>query len=503
VRERAIRKVLVANRGEIAVRVIRACRDMGIASVAVYSEADRAALHVRLADEAYLLGPAPSRESYLLIERVLEAASRSGADAVHPGYGFLAENPAFAGACEKAGVTFIGPASETIALMGEKTSARRVASAAGVPVVPGSQQVLATDDEIRGEARRIGFPVMLKAAAGGGGKGLRLVSSEAELESAMARARGEARGAFGDDSLYVEKAIERPRHIEIQVLADAHGNAVHLFERECSVQRRHQKIVEESPSPFVTPALRARMGELAVALVRKAGYRNAGTLEFLVDASRNPYFLEMNTRLQVEHPVTELVTGLDLVKLQIRIARGEKLPFGQQDLAQRGHSIECRVYAEDAARGFLPSPGRIVALRTPSGPGVRDDSGIYEGWEVPIHYDSLLSKVVTHGSDRAEARERMLRALAEYKIVGVQTSLPFLSRLLRHPAFVAGDYDTTLVDRILAAGDDQSQGQVVVAVVAAAIRAFRERHLTHAAPAGDAPSPWWRAGLAEAQGSRS
>jgi acetyl-CoA carboxylase biotin carboxylase subunit len=502
VRERAIRKMLVANRGEIAVRVIRACRDMGIASVAVYSEADRAALHVRLADEAYLLGPAPSRESYLLIERVLEAASRSGADAVHPGYGFLAENPAFAGACEKAGVTFIGPASETIALMGEKTSARRVASAAGVPVVPGSQQVLATDDDIRGEARRIGFPVMLKAAAGGGGKGLRLVSSEAELESAMARARGEARGAFGDDSLYVEKAIERPRHIEIQVLADAHGNAVHLFERECSVQRRHQKIVEESPSPFVTPALRARMGELAVALVRKAGYRNAGTLEFLVDASRNPYFLEMNTRLQVEHPVTELVTGLDLVKLQIRIARGEKLPFGQQDLAQRGHSIECRVYAEDAARGFLPSPGRIVALRTPSGPGVRDDSGIYEGWEVPIHYDSLLSKVVTHGSDRAEARERMLRALAEYKIVGVQTSLPFLGRLLRHPAFVAGDYDTTLVDRILAAGDDENQGQVEVAVVAAAIRAFRERHLTHGAPAGDAPSPWWRAGLAEAQGGR-
>ena len=502
-RERAIRKVLVANRGEIAVRVIRACRDMGIASVAVYSEADRAALHVRLADEAYLLGPAPSRESYLLIERVLEAASRSGADAVHPGYGFLAENPAFAGACEKAGVTFIGPASETIALMGEKTSARRVASAAGVPVVPGSQQVLATDDDIRGEARRIGFPVMLKAAAGGGGKGLRLVSSEAELESAMARARGEARGAFGDDSLYVEKAIERPRHIEIQVLADAHGNAVHLFERECSVQRRHQKIVEESPSPFVTPALRARMGELAVALVRKAGYRNAGTLEFLVDASRNPYFLEMNTRLQVEHPVTELVTGLDLVKLQIRIARGEKLPFGQQDLTQRGHSIECRVYAEDAARGFLPSPGRIVALRTPSGPGVRDDSGIYEGWEVPIHYDSLLSKVVTHGSDRAEARERMLRALAEYKIVGVQTSLPFLGRLLRHPAFVAGDYDTTLVDRILAAGGDETQGQVEVAVVAAAIRAFRERHLTQGAPAADAPSPWWRAGLGEAQGGRS
>src|SRR5262245_30901976 len=318
----------------------------------------------------------------------------------------------------------------------------------------------------------------------------------------MARARGEARGAFGDDSLYVEKAIERPRHIEIQVLADAHGNAVHLFERECSVQRRHQKIVEESPSPFVTEELRARMGELAVALVRKAGYRNAGTLEFLVDASRNPYFLEMNTRLQVEHPVTELVTGLDLVKLQICIARGEKLPFEQQELAQRGHSIECRVYAEDAERGFLPSPGRIVALRTPSGPGVRDDSGIYEGWEVPIHYDSLLSKVVTHGGDRAEALRRMVRALAEYRIMGVQTSLPFLGRLLRHPAFVAGDYDTTLVNQVLAGSGDERGREVEVAVAAAAIRAFRERQAARSTPAGDAASPWWRAGLAEAQGSR-
>jgi acetyl-CoA carboxylase biotin carboxylase subunit len=362
---RAFRKVLVANRGEIAVRVVRACRDLGIASVAVFSEADKGALHVRLADEAYPVGPAPSRESYLRIDTILDVARRAQVDAVHPGYGFLAENAAFAAACEEAGVVFIGPRSETITLMGEKTSARRVAVEAGVPVVPGTLEPLKDDAEIGREAERIGFPLMLKAAAGGGGKGLRLVARPEDLESSAARARSEALSAFGDDSVYLERAILRPRHIEIQVLGDEQGGAVHLFERECSIQRRHQKVVEESPSPFLTPELRERMGQMAVSLVKHVGYRGAGTLEFLVDQERNPYFLEMNTRLQVEHPVTELVTGVDLVALQIEIAQGGALPFRQEDLSQRGHAIECRIYAEDTEQGFLPSPGRITGLGPP------------------------------------------------------------------------------------------------------------------------------------------
>ena len=466
------RKVLIANRGEIAVRVIRACREMGLPTVAVYSEADRAGLHVRQADEAYLLGPAPSRESYLRIDRVLDVAKSSGADAIHPGYGFMAENPAFAAACEQAGVAFIGPRSETIALMGEKTSARRAATEAGLPVVPGTLQPVRGAEEIRREAERIGFPLMLKAAAGGGGKGLRLVKAAAELEGAADRARSEARNAFGDDSLYLEKAITRARHIEIQVLADHHGDAVHLFERECSIQRRHQKIIEESPSPFVTAELRERMGGLAVALVKKIGYRNAGTLEFLVDEARNPYFLEMNTRIQVEHPVTEMVTGEDLVKLQIRIAQGEPLPFRQEALSQRGHAIECRVYAEDPDRGFLPSPGRIVALRVPGGPGIRDDSGIYEGYEVGVQYDSLLSKLVAYGFNRQDAILRMRRALEEYRILGIKTTLPFLDRVLHHPSFEAGDFDTSFVEKVFAESDRDRERPWDVAVAAAAIRAY-------------------------------
>jgi acetyl-CoA carboxylase biotin carboxylase subunit len=501
--ERAFRKLLVANRGEIAVRVMRACRELGITTVAVYSEADRAALHVRQADEAYLLGPAPSRESYLRIDRVIEVAQRSGADAIHPGYGFLAENAAFARACEQAGIAFVGPRSETIALMGEKTSARRAALAAGVPVVPGSLQPLAESSELRREAERIGFPLMLKAAAGGGGKGLRLVSRPEDLEAALARARSEAQSAFGDQSVYLEKAIERPRHIEIQVLADQHGAALQLFERECSIQRRHQKVIEESPSPFVDPELRERMGALALALTRQAGYLNAGTLEFLVDADRNPYFLEMNTRLQVEHPVTELVTGCDLVKLQIRIARGERLPFRQQDLRQRGHAIECRVYAEDPERGFLPSPGRIEALRVPGGPGVRDDSGVYEGCVVPVQYDPLISKLIAYGEDREEALARMRRAVAEYKVIGVKTTLPFFERVLRHPAFAAGNYDTSFVEKAFAAAGPRGERPVQVAVAAAAIRAYRERQAGRGDPAAAGPgaSAWWQAGLREAQRS--
>jgi acetyl-CoA carboxylase biotin carboxylase subunit len=488
-----LRKILIANRGEIAVRIARACRELDITSVAVYSEADRAALHVRMADEAVLIGPAPSRESYLRIDRVMDAVRRSGADAVHPGYGFLAENAAFARACEEAGIVFIGPRSETIALMGEKTSARRLAVEAGVPVVPGTLQPVDDLDALRREADRIGFPVMLKAAAGGGGKGLRLVPDATSLASSAERARSEALSAFGDGSLYLEKALLRPHHIEIQVLADTQGHAVHVFERECSIQRRHQKVIEESPSPFMTPELRERMGGLAVALAQKAGYRSAGTLEFLVDAGRNPYFLEMNTRLQVEHPVTEMVTGLDLVKLQIGIAQGEPLPFGQGDLRQTGHAIECRVYAEDPAQGFLPSPGRIVALRAPAGPGVRDDSGVYEGGEVPIHYDPLISKLVAWGADRAEAIARMRRAVSEYAVLGITTTLPFFDRVLRHPAFVAGDIDTGFIERHLAdLGAAPSDEVRDIAVVAAAVRALRERTAARAEPSAPAGSAWRR-----------
>jgi acetyl-CoA carboxylase biotin carboxylase subunit len=500
---RQFRKILVANRGEIAVRVIRACREMDIASVAVFSEADRAGLHVRLADEAYPIGPAPSRESYLRVDRVLEAAQASGADAIHPGYGFLAENPAFARACEDAGIAFIGPRSATIALMGEKTSARREAVAAGVPVVPGTLEPAADEREVAREAERIGYPVMLKAAAGGGGKGLRLVASPADLAPALARVLSEAQGAFGDDRVYLEKAISRPRHVEIQVLGDHQGHVVHLFERECSIQRRHQKVIEESPSPFLTPALRERMGELAVALARRVGYVNAGTLEFLVGGDREPCFLEMNTRLQVEHPVTEMVTGLDLVKLQIRIAQGEPLPFAQGQIAQRGHAIECRVYAEDPDAGFLPSPGRIQALRAPGGPGVRDDSGVYEGWEVPVHYDSLVSKLVVWAETREEAIRRMRRAVAEYRVVGIRTTLPFFARVLGHPAFVAGDFDTRFVETQLAATLGPRPRSVEIAIAAAAIRAFEERRAGRVPP--DRPGlPGWRAaGLHEAQASRS
>jgi len=503
---RAFRKILVANRGEIAVRVIRACREMGIRTVAVFSEPDRAALHVRLAEEARFIGPAPSSESYLSIDRILEAAEASGAEAVHPGYGFLSENAAFAGACEEKGLVFIGPRSETIALMGEKTGARREALAAGVPVVPGTLEPLTDEAAIGREAAGIGFPIMLKAAAGGGGKGMRLVGSADELPSALARARSEARGAFGDDRVYLEKAIVRPRHVEIQVLADLHGNAVHLFERECSIQRRHQKVIEESPSPLVTPELRERMGALAVALAKRVGYVNAGTLEFLIDADRHPYFLEMNTRLQVEHAVTEEVTGVDLVKAQVRIAQGEVLPFGQEDLAQRGHAIECRVYAEDPEAGFMPSPGRITALRTPDGPGVRDDSGVYEGWEVPVHYDPLISKLVVWAPTREDAIQRMRRAVSEYKVLGIRTTLPFFQRVLRHPAFVAGDIDTSFVETVSAEADPDRAGResVRLAVAAAAIRTFRERRTSRLRPSEDVAvrSAWWAAGLREAHGRR-
>jgi acetyl-CoA carboxylase biotin carboxylase subunit len=502
--ERAFKKVLVANRGEIAVRVIRACHELDIAAGAQSSEAHRAPPPVGRPDEAYLVGPAAARDSYLRIDRVIEIAARAGADAVHPGYGFLAENAAFAEACEASGLAFIGPPSRTIALMGEKTSARRLAVEAGLPVVPGSLEPLVDDAALAREAERIGYPVMLKAAAGGGGKGLRRVARPEELGSAAARARSEDRSAFGDDRVYLEKVLERPRHVEIQVLADAHGGTVQLFERECSIQRRHQKIIEESPSPLLTPELRERMGGLAVALAQKVGYRNAGTVEFLLDAERNPYFLEMNTRLQVEHPVTELVTGEDLVKLQLRIAMGQRLPFRQAELRQRGHAIECRIYAEDPERGFLPSPGRIRALRLPGGPGIRDDTGVYAGYEVPVHYDPLISKLVAYGYGRQDAILRMRRAIHEYKVLGIKTNLPFFERVLRHPAFVAGDFDTSFVETRFAEADRARERPLEVAVAAAALRAFRDRTAARGAgrAGAAAPSPWWQAGVGEAQRSR-
>ncbi|MBK5256592.1 MAG: acetyl-CoA carboxylase biotin carboxylase subunit [Vicinamibacteria bacterium] len=492
---RKFSKVLIANRGEIAVRVMRACRELGIRTVAVYSDADRVALHVRYADEAYFIGPSPSSESYLRMDKILEVAKRSGAEAIHPGYGFLSENATFARVCRDAGVVFIGPPEEAITAMGEKTAARRVAVAAGVPVVPGALHVLADHAAILGEATRIGYPLMLKAAAGGGGKGLRLVHKPEELEASVQRARSEAKSAFGDDSLYIERAILKPRHIEIQVLADTHGNAVHLFERECSIQRRHQKIIEESPSPFVTPELRERMGSLAVALVKKVGYVNAGTLEFLVDENREPYFLEMNTRLQVEHPITEMVTGVDLVKMQIRIAQGEALPFAQKDLTQRGHAIECRVCAEDPETNFIPNPGRIESLRVPGGPGVRDDSGVYEGFEVSMFYDPMISKLVVHAETREAAIARMLRAVSEYEVTGIKTTLPFFDRALRDRRFIEGDFDTGFVSRLQAEKDERVR-PTEIAMAVAAVVAYRARRRTPVASGSETSSSslWWRLG---------
>jgi acetyl-CoA carboxylase biotin carboxylase subunit len=442
------KKILIANRGEIAVRVVRACREMDISPVAVYSEADAAALHVRLADEAYLLGPAPSVESYLRIDRIIEAARGSGAEAIHPGYGFLAENAGFARAVADAGLIFIGPPVEAMELMGSKTSARRAAIAAGAPVVPGTTEPLTSIADARETAARIGYPVMLKAAAGGGGKGMRLVVSESEIASAFENARSEAAAAFGDDSVYIEKVVERPRHIEIQIFADAHGNCVHLGERECSIQRRHQKVIEECPSPIGDASLREAMGASAVRIARAASYVGAGTIEFLVsDVTRDFYFLEMNTRLQVEHPVTELVTGFDLVREQIRVAEGESLSFAQEDVRWTGHAVECRVYAEDPEQDFMPSPGRITTLRVPAGPGVRDDGGVYEGAEVSIYYDPMISKLATWGRTRTEAIERMRRALSEYVVGGIKTTLPFFREIMRDEEFVAGRLDTGFIAR--------------------------------------------------------
>jgi len=442
-----IRKLLIANRGEIALRIIRACRDLGIASVAVYSDADRTALHVRQADEAYRLGPAPARDSYLRADLLLDVARHSGADAIHPGYGFLSERAEFAEACRAAGITFVGPPPEAIRQMGDKVAARQLALAHGVPVVPGTESEVHDPDEAARIADGIGYPVLLKAAAGGGGKGMRVVRSAGELADAIRAASGEATAAFGYGGVYIEKYLEHVRHIEIQLLADAHGQCIHLGERECSIQRRHQKLIEESPSPVLDAATRTAMGAVAVRAALAAGYVNAGTIEFLYTREGQFYFLEMNTRLQVEHPVTELVTGLDLVQEQLRIAGGEPLRFTQEQITFRGHAIECRITAEDPAHGFLPSIGPIPTLTEPSGPGVRVDSAVYPGGEISIYYDPMVAKLICWGEDRAQAIRRMRRALAEYRIGGILTNIPYQQAVLASPEFATADFDTAFVER--------------------------------------------------------
>ncbi len=442
-----IKKVLIANRGEIAVRVIRSCKELGIKTVAVYSEADRKSLHVRYADEAYFIGPSPSVESYLSIKKILETAKISGADAIHPGYGFLSENAEFAKRCRKENIIFIGPSSQAISTMGDKITARQTMVNAGVPVVPGTKSKIRNDGDIKSIVRDIGLPVMIKASSGGGGKGMRLVREENQLMDAVQSAQSEALSSFGDDSVYVEKYIESPHHIEFQILADKHGNTIHLCERECSVQRRHQKVIEETPSPLMTPELREKMGIDAINAAKAVSYEGAGTVEFLVDNDHNYYFLEMNTRLQVEHPITERVIGIDLVKEQIKIAEGQKLNHKQTDIVQFGHAIESRIYAEDPSSNFMPSPGLIRHISEPNGLGVRTDGYVYEGYEIPIFYDPMITKLIVWAPTRKEAIARMRRALHEYKITGVKTSIGFLEKVMSASEFESGNYDTHFIDR--------------------------------------------------------
>ena len=441
-----IKKVLVANRGEIAIRVMRSCREMDIRSVAVFSDADRTSMHVRYADEAYYIGPSPSAESYLVIDKIIEVAKKSGADAIHPGYGFLSENSEFTERCKEEGITFIGPDAFAINTMGDKITARKKMIVAGVPVVPGTTEAITNEDDALKTIKEIGLPVMIKATAGGGGKGMRLVKEESMILEAIRGARSEAINAFGNGDVYIEKYIDSPHHIEFQILADNHGNAVHLFERECSVQRRHQKVVEETPSPIMTAKVREEMGKHAVAAAKAVNYSGAGTIEFITDNNLNYYFLEMNTRLQVEHPITERVVGVDLVKQQISIANNEVLQLKQEDLTQRGHAIECRIYAEDAENNFMPSPGKIKHLSEPLGLGIRHDGYVYKGFEIPIFYDPMISKLIVWAETREEAIKRMKRALYNYKITGIKTSIKFLERILETPDFVNGQYNTHFIE---------------------------------------------------------
>ncbi|HUP50445.1 MAG TPA: acetyl-CoA carboxylase biotin carboxylase subunit [Thermoanaerobaculia bacterium] len=492
-------KVLIANRGEIAVRVIRACRELGYPTVAVYSEADRAALHVLYADQAMPVGPAPSGESYLRIDRILDAAKKTGAEAIHPGYGFLAENAGFARACRDAGLIFIGPSPESIEAMGSKTESRRRMQEAGVPVVPGLIEAVKSFEEIAEFARSAGYPVMIKASAGGGGKGLRQVEREEDLRPAFERVASEGESFFGDGSVYAEKFVASPRHIEVQVLGDQHGNLVHLGERECTLQRRHQKVVEECPSPVVDAELRARLGAMAVKAAAAVGYYSAGTIECLMAPNREFYFLEMNTRLQVEHPVTEMVWSVDLVKEQLRVARGERLQMGQDHLTPGGHAIECRIYAEDPSRGFAPSPGVIRYMNLPQGPGVRNENGVYPGYTVPLHYDPMLSKLICHDATRAEAIARMKRALMEYRVEGIDTTIPFFTFIMDHPDFAAARFDTGFIDRLLTEVDfthgRAPEGVIDAAITAAAIMAFEESQGIRLPDDGE--SAWKHAGRRE------
>ncbi len=469
------KKVLVANRGEIAVRIIRACREVGIETVAVFSEADRQALHVRYADEAYLLGPAPSRESYLRGDKIIEIARKSGTDAIHPGYGFLAERKDFAESCAEAGLIFIGPKPSSIAAMGDKMTARETVRKAGVPVVPGTEDVgNMSNEDLLAIAPGIGFPLLIKATAGGGGKGMREVSSLEEMPRLLASARREAESAFGDGNVYLEKLVEGARHIEFQILADGHGTVLHLNERECSIQRRHQKLVEESPSPFMDEELRQKMGEVAVKAAQAVDYVNAGTIEFLVDKDKNFYFLEMNTRVQVEHPVTEMVTGIDIVKEQIRIARGRPTQYKQEDIKINGAAIECRVNAEDPYNNFMPSTGKITHSLLPTGPGVRVDTGVYPGFEISSYYDPMISKLIVWGETRAQAILRMRRALEEYRIVGVRTNIPFHQTLMDSHRFMGGQYDTRFVEERFSFQEEQNAKDAEIAAVLASLVAHHE-----------------------------
>ncbi len=491
------KKVLVANRGEIAVRIIRACRELGIETVAVFSEADRHALHVRHADEAYLLGPAPSRESYLRVDKILEVARRSGADAIHPGYGFLAEREDFAEACLEQGLAFIGPKPSSIAAMGDKAEARATVIKAGVPVVPGTEDVgNLTDDDLLGIAPRIGFPLLIKATAGGGGKGMREVGSLDEMPVLLNSARREAEAAFGDGNVYLEKLVEGARHIEFQIMADTQGNVIHLGERECSLQRRHQKLIEEALSPFMDEDLRTRMGAVAVKAAQAVDYQNAGTIEFLVDKDRNFYFLEMNTRLQVEHPITEMVTGVDIVAEQLRVARGRQLSYTQDQVSFNGHAIECRINAEDPYNNFLPSTGRITHSLLPTGPGVRIDTGVYPGFEITPYYDPMIAKLIVWGETRAQSILRMRRALEEYRIVGVRTNIPFHQTMMDSHRFMAGQYDTRFVEERFSmeeSGNGISEEHTEIAAILAVLAAHREAELSaHVVRRGERDTSNWK-----------